>query len=88
MTSQTTVALSTTEVKFDGGRERGYAVTRVREHGLTREKTMVFCDNHSAIHLSKNQVDHEQTKHISIGYHIFRDFMSQVIFEVQKVSNT
>ena len=53
---------------------------------MTQEKTTVFCDRQSAIHLSKNQVYHERTKHIAIRYHFIREIVSQGIVDVQKVS--
>jgi hypothetical protein len=35
-----------------------------------------FCDNNSAIMLSKNHVFHEKTKHIDTRYHFIREFVS------------
>ena len=58
----------------------------MRELGLTQEKTMVFYDSQSTIHLSKNQVYHERTKNIAIRYHFIREIMSQGIVDVQTVS--
>ncbi len=46
----------------------------------------MFCDSQSAIHLTKNQMYHERTKHIDVRYHFIRDIVSQGIVVVQKVS--
>ncbi len=53
---------------------------------LIRNKVTVFCDSQSAIHLSKNQMYHERTKHIDVRYHFIRDIVSQETVVVQNVS--
>jgi len=35
-----------------------------------------YCDNTSAINLTKNQVQHSKTKHIEIRHHFIRDHVS------------
>ena len=37
----------------------------------------VFCDNTSAINLSKNLVQHSKLKHIKIRYHFIRDLVEE-----------
>jgi hypothetical protein len=37
------------------------------------EPTTIYCDNASAISLSKNPVQHSKSKHIAIKYHYLRD---------------
>lgn len=32
-----------------------------------------YCDNQSALHLSKNFILHERTKHMELDYHFIRD---------------
>ena len=39
----------------------------------------VFCDNTSAINLSKNPVQHSKSKHIKIRYHFIRDLVEEKI---------
>ena len=37
----------------------------------------VFCDNTSAINLSKNSVQHSKSKHIKIQYHLIQDLVEE-----------
>ena len=37
----------------------------------------IFCDNTSAINLSKNPVQHSKSKHIEICYHFIRDLVEE-----------
>ena len=39
------------------------------------EPIVMYCDNTSAINISKNPVMHPKTKHISIKYHFVRDLV-------------
>ena len=36
---------------------------------------VIYCDNSSAIDISKNPVQHSKTKHIEIMYHFIRDLV-------------
>ena len=46
------------------------------------EPISIFCDNTSAINISKNPVMHSKTKHIPIKFHFLRE---QVMFKVIKL---
>ena len=46
----------------------------------------LFCDNKSAIDLSKNSEYHARTKHIDIQYHFIRDFIEQKVFELKYIN--
>ena len=37
---------------------------------------MIFCDNNSAIALSKNQLFHKRSKHIDTRYHFIRELVN------------
>ena len=39
----------------------------------------MFCDNTSAINLSKNPVQYSKSKHIEIQYHFIRDLVEEKI---------
>ena len=41
------------------------------------EATVVHCDHHSGIRLSKNTMFHDQSKHIDIQYHFLRDYVQR-----------
>ena len=41
-----------------------------------QEPTTFFCDNNSAIALSKNHVFHKNTKHIDTRYHFIRELVN------------
>ena len=40
---------------------------------------VIYCDNSSAIDISKNLVQHSKTKHIEIIYHFIRDLVERKI---------
>jgi hypothetical protein len=40
-----------------------------------KEPIVMFCDNTSAINISKNPVMHSKTKHIAIKYHFVRELV-------------
>jgi hypothetical protein len=46
---------------------------------------VVFCDNQSAVHLTKYRMHHERTKHIDICYHFVRDVVSEDKVLVKKI---
>ena len=84
------VALSTTEVEYIALTEaikealwlRGIARELKRQdHVIT-----VHCDNQSVIHLSKNQIYHERTKHVDVKLHFMREIIVEGAVFVKKVS--
>ena len=44
--------------------------------------TIIHCDNHSCIKLSKNPVFHDRSKHIEIKYHFIRDYVQRGAVEL------
>ena len=40
---------------------------------------VVYCDNSSAINISKNPMQHSKSKHIEIRYHFIRDLIERKI---------
>ena len=45
----------------------------------------VHCDNQSAVHLTKDHMYHERTKHIDIKYHFVRDVISEGKVVMKKI---
>jgi hypothetical protein len=45
----------------------------------------LLVDNKSAIHLIKNPVFHDRTKHIDTRYHLIRDYVEKDVLEVDYV---
>ncbi|KAL5538278.1 hypothetical protein UlMin_045948 [Ulmus minor] len=86
---QPVVALSTTEAEYiaatEGVKEAMWLKGLVGELGCMHDKVEVFCDNQSSIHLTKNQMFHERTKHIDIKLHFIRDVVSQGTVSVEKI---
>ena len=46
---------------------------------------VVYCDNSSAIDISKNPVQHSKTKHIEIRYHFIRDLIERSIVTLEYI---
>ena len=51
----------------------------LHDYGITQDTMCVFCDNTSAINLSKNPVQHLKSKHIEIRYHFIWDLVEEKI---------
>ena len=47
------------------------------DYGIPQDTMCVFCDNTSAINLSKNPVQYSKSKHIEIHYHFIRDLVEE-----------
>ena len=86
---QHVVALSSTEAEYAALTEaikeglwlRGF----VSELGFEPKTVEINCDSQSAIHLSKNSVFHERTKHIDVKLHFVRDVIFDNLVEVRKI---
>ena len=48
-----------------------------------KEATQIYCDNTSAIALSKNHVFHKQRKHIDTRYHYIQELMNDEVISIQ-----
>ena len=49
----------------------------LHDYGISQDTMCVFCDNTSAINLSKNPIQHSKSKHIEIQYHFIRDLVEE-----------
>ncbi|KAM0029839.1 putative RNA-directed DNA polymerase [Helianthus debilis subsp. tardiflorus] len=85
---QDIVALSTTEAEYVSATAAACQATWMRkiliELGLEQEgATRIFCDNTSAVFLSKNQAYHNRSKHIDTRFHFIRNLVEGRQIEVQ-----
>ncbi|CAM8934562.1 unnamed protein product [Rhodiola kirilowii] len=45
----------------------------LKEYGVEQYVMILYCDNMSAINISKNPVQHSKTKHIDIRHHFIQE---------------
>ena len=57
----------------------------LKDYGIDQGTMVVFCDNTSAINISKNPVLHSRTKHIDIRHHFIRDLVEDKIVSLEYV---
>nr|GEZ10830.1 retrovirus-related Pol polyprotein from transposon TNT 1-94 [Tanacetum cinerariifolium] len=90
-TLQHVVALSTTETEYMALTEVVKEAIRLRgllnELGLELNTVAVNCDNQGTIHLSRNHVFHERTKHINVRYHFIGEVLEAKTVKFLKVSS-
>jgi len=87
---QSAISLSTVETEYIAAANCGAWVVwmkqmleEIRIH--YDESIPIFCDNTSAISISKNLVMHSKTKHIPIKYHFLRDQVMSKIVKLEYV---
>ncbi|XP_048447466.1 secreted RxLR effector protein 161-like [Pyrus x bretschneideri] len=79
---QQLVTLSTTEAEFIAAATSACQAIWLRRileelHFQQHEPIVIYCDNSSAIKLSKNPVLHGRSKHIDVRYHFLRDLTNE-----------
>ncbi|GKD01282.1 retrotransposon protein, putative, ty1-copia subclass, partial [Tanacetum coccineum] len=83
------VALSTTKAEYmalaEAVKEAIWLRGLLEEFGVELNTVAVNCDNQGAIHLSRNHVFHERTKHINVLYHFIREVLEAKTVKVLKV---
>ena len=52
---------------------------------VLQQDVILYSDSQSAIHLSKNPVFHERSKHIQVKYHFIREMISQGALKLEKI---
>ena len=86
---QKCVALSTTEAEYiaaaEACKELLWMKHFMQELGFKQQHYVVYCDNQSDIHLSKNSTFHARSKHIDVRYHWMRDALNDNLFEIEKI---
>ena len=76
---QNSISLSTAEAEYIAA---GSCCTQLLwmqkllyDYGISQEHLTIYCDNTSAINISKNPIQHSQTKHIEIPHHFIRELV-------------
>ena len=74
---QNSVALSTTKTEYIAAGSCCAQILWIKQQlsdfGVTMHNVSIFCDNTSAINITKNPVQQSRTKHIEIRHHFIRD---------------
>ena len=74
---QNSVALSTAEAEYIVAGNCCAQILWIKQQlsdfGVSLNNIPIFCDNTSAINITKNPVQHSRTKHIEIRHHFIRD---------------
>nr|GFB94426.1 retrovirus-related Pol polyprotein from transposon TNT 1-94 [Tanacetum cinerariifolium] len=60
--------------------------SQLSDYGLRFNKIPMYCDNKSAIALCCNNVQHSQSKHIDIRYHIIKEQVENGVIELYFVN--
>ena len=83
------ISLSTAEAKYIVTRSCCSQLLWIKKllsnYGITQDIMVVYCDNSSAIDISKNPVQHSKTKHIEIRYHFIRDLVERNIVTLEYI---
>ncbi|CAL8999958.1 unnamed protein product [Prunus brigantina] len=86
---QNSVSLSTAEAEYVAAESCCTQLLWMRQmledYGLTQSCFLIYCDNMSAIDISKNPVQHSRTKHIDIRHHFIRDRVEDKILSLEFV---
>ncbi|KAI9195308.1 hypothetical protein LWI28_013690 [Acer negundo] len=74
---QNSISLSTAEAEYiavgSGCTQLLWMKQMLVDYGFNQGTLTLFCDNMSAINISKNPVQHSRTKHIDIRHHFIRE---------------
>jgi len=58
---------------------------QLEDYSSFENKILVYCDNTSAINLSKNLIQHSKSKHIEIRYYFLCDYVQKGGFDIKFV---
>ena len=86
---QNCVALSTAEAEYVAAgsscSQLVWMKQMLKEYDVEQDALTLYCDNMSAINISKNPVQHSKTKHIDIRHHYIRDLVENKIVILEHV---
>nr|GFB30383.1 copia protein [Tanacetum cinerariifolium] len=88
---QTALAISTIEAEYISAEKACKQALWIKQslidYDVQLDDIPIVCDNKNAIDLSKNLVQHSQTKHIKIRHHFLRDNVQKGHISIVKVSS-
>jgi len=58
----------------------------LKEYNVEQDVLTLYCDNLSAINISKNPIQHSKTKHIDIHHHFIRDLVEEKVGTLEHVA--
>ena len=62
------------------------ATRHTQRNSVASRKCIVHSDSQNAIHLCKNPMYHERTKHVDVRYHFVRELVANGDIHIQKIS--
>ena len=86
---QNCVSLSTAEAEYIAAgsscSQLVWMKQMLKEYNVEQDVMTLYCDNMSAINISKNPVQHSRTKHIDIRHHYIRDLVDDKVITLEHV---
>ncbi|KAK0591784.1 hypothetical protein LWI29_007955 [Acer saccharum] len=86
---QNSISLSTVEAEYiaagSGCTQLLWMKQMLVDYGFNQGTLTLFCDNMSAINISKNLVQHSRTKHIDIHHHFIRELFENKCIVLEHV---
>ncbi|CAJ2662740.1 unnamed protein product [Trifolium pratense] len=87
---QNCVSLSTAEAEYIAAGSSCSQLLWMRqmllEYNVVQDAMALYCDNLSAINISKNPIQHSRTKHFDIRNHFIRDLVEEGIVTLEHIS--
>jgi len=87
---QNYVSLSIAEVEYIAARsscsQLVWMKQMLEEYDVKQGVLTLYCDNLSAINISKNHIQHSRTKHIDIRHHFIRDLVEEKVVTLEHVT--
>jgi len=82
-----TTALSTAEAEYISAAscctQQLWMKHQLEDYQITENYILIYCDNTTAICLSKNPILHSRAKHIEIKHHFIRDYVQKGVLDIQ-----